>query len=269
MPEHELDLAAYLARIGCQAPVAASPQGLKSLHLGHTTHIPFENLEIHLGRPMPLNLDALQELLIVKRRGGYCFQMNKLFSAVLGAIGFEHSLLQARVRLHGPDVSPASHQLLEVRIDGESWLADVGFGAGGLREPIPMRKDHEHEQAGARFRLADAGELGMMLQRHDGAQWRDLYSFERKPCLPVDYEFANYYLSNAPESFFVQARMCMIYAEHGLTSLFNDTFRVHTRDGLHEQTLEDGPEYLAALEEHFGIVLGPGDSLRPLAKPGA
>src|SRR5690349_12744847 len=134
-----LDLSAYAARIGYNGDFHPSLETLRVLHLAHATHIPFENLDILLGRPIRLDLDSLIRKLIDDRRGGYCFEHNALFAAVLEASGFRVRRLSARVRAGAQGVRPRLHMLLMAEADGEPWLADVGFGADGLLHPLPLR----------------------------------------------------------------------------------------------------------------------------------
>ena len=134
----ELDLGAYLRRIGLQEPPKGDLAGLRALHLAHATSIPFENLDVQVGLPIRLDLASLQAKLVQRRRGGYCFEHNTLFQSALEAIGFEAIACEARVRLGAPVLLPRTHMLLLVRLDGGDWLADVGFGGEGLLGPVPL-----------------------------------------------------------------------------------------------------------------------------------
>jgi N-hydroxyarylamine O-acetyltransferase len=136
-----LDLPAYLDRIGVSRADSRAPtlDTLRALHLGHSTTIPFENLDVLLGRPIRLDLASLQAKLVEARRGGYCFEHNVLFAAVLEALGFPVTRLAARVYMGPPSPArPRTHMLLRVEVGAEPWLADVGFGRDGLLEPVPF-----------------------------------------------------------------------------------------------------------------------------------
>ena len=265
MTATRFDLSAYCRRIGYERRVEPDLETLRGLSKAHARSIPFENLEIHLGRPMSLDDQNLQRLLIVERRGGYCFQMNLLFAKALEVVGFPVTLLQARVWLASAGAVPApDHLALQVQIGSELWLVDAGFGGGGLRRPIPLRVGEESVQGGRRYRLREAGRYGTMLERLEGEKWVGLYSFDTRPCLPIDFAHANYFLSTSPESFFVQNRVCAIATEEGETTLLNDTLRIRHGDEMQELRVEDGPDYLAALREYFGIDLVSGTVLKPL-----
>ena len=137
--EH-LDLPAYLRRIEYAGERKASHVALEALHQAHVTHIPFENLDILLGRAIALDLDSLQAKLVAGRRGGYCFEQNLLFAAVLRAFGFTVTQLAARVRLGSDILRARTHMTLQVEVDGGRWLADVGFGGAGPLLPVPHRR---------------------------------------------------------------------------------------------------------------------------------
>src|SRR5262249_54590872 len=132
------DLDAYLRRIGYAGERRPTAAVLQQLHLAHATHIPFENLDILLGRPIRLDLEGLQAKLVRGQRGGYCFEHNTLFAAALEQIGFRLTRLGARVRFRVTRLLPRVHMALKVDVEGEAWLADVGFGGEGLLLPVPM-----------------------------------------------------------------------------------------------------------------------------------
>ena len=144
--QRPVDLDAYLARIGYRERLDPTVETLRGLHFAHATQIPFENLDILLGRSIVLDLESLQKKLVERRRGGYCFEQNTLFAAVLESLGFAVTRLAARVRFGATSIRPRSHMLLSVEIDGEPWLADVGFGGEGLLHPVPLDKANTIQQ---------------------------------------------------------------------------------------------------------------------------
>ena len=149
-----LDLDAYLERIG----LAGRPS-IAEVHRAHATSIPFENLDPYCGIPVSLAADDLEQKLVTRRRGGYCFEQNLLLKAALEELGAQVDLLLARVRAGAPPgvMRPRTHLVLGVRADGRDWLADVGFGLGTLLDPIPFAPGAEHEQSGWRYRLVEDG----------------------------------------------------------------------------------------------------------------
>jgi N-hydroxyarylamine O-acetyltransferase len=145
-PDGTLDLDAYLQRIGYAGSHTPSRATLDALHLAHATHIPFENLDILLGRPIRLDLASLQAKLVAGRRGGYCFEQNRLFAAALEALGFAVTPLAARVRFGTTSILPRTHMTLQVEVDGSRVLADVGFGVFGLLLPVSLEQTGESRQ---------------------------------------------------------------------------------------------------------------------------
>src|SRR3990172_4815095 len=141
-----LDLDAYLERIGYSGSLQPVHAVLESIHLAHATRIPFENLDILLKRPIRLDLACLQAKLVTGRRGGYCFEQNLLFSAVLQRLGFSVTQLAARVLYRSRRKLPRTHILLLVEVEGATWLADVGFGLEGLLLPVPFASGRETRQ---------------------------------------------------------------------------------------------------------------------------
>jgi len=139
----DLDLDAYLARIGEKSPLAPTSDALLALHRAHCAAIPFENLDILLGRGISLDLPALEAKLVRGRRGGYCFEQNTLFRAALEAMGFRVTALAARVRVGTTEIRPRTHMLLRIDLPEGAFLADVGFGGDGLVHPIPLAEGPE------------------------------------------------------------------------------------------------------------------------------
>lgn len=197
------DLDAYLERVRYTEPVVPSFETLEGLHAAHLAAIPFENLDVRLGRPVGLDLASLQDKLVHRRRGGYCFEQNSLFAAVLRRIGFEVETLEARVRPpDAPGPLPRAHMALRVEAAGRSWLADVGFGANGPARPVPLDGGESEEAFGAYAVVPEAAGVHALCRRVDGV-WRDLYAFTLTPALPVDFEVAHHFTSTHPRSPFV------------------------------------------------------------------
>ncbi|MFZ0382208.1 MAG: arylamine N-acetyltransferase [Solirubrobacteraceae bacterium] len=197
-----LDLEAYLSRIGLGSP--PEQPGLAELHRAHVVAIPFENLDPRRGVPVSLEPDDLEDKLVRRRRGGYCFEQNLLLKAALDAQGAEVDLFLARVRLGRPAGTPRprTHLVLRVRADGRDWHADVGFGRGTLLEPIPFGTGGPYEQSGWRYRVIQDGPE-LVLQTGQDAEWVDLYGFVPDPVPFIDVETSNWFTSTHPRSPFV------------------------------------------------------------------
>jgi len=201
----DLDLGAYLRRISFIGEPRPDLPTLRALHLAHVTAIPFENLDIQMGLPIRLDLASLQAKLVQRRRGGYCFEQNGLFLAVLRQVGFEVIACEARVRRGATMLLPRTHMMLLVQLEGRRWLCDVGFGGEGLLQPLSL-DGQPHVQFLHRFRVVEETEgerLNVFQCFLDGA-WVDFYAFRAEERFPVDYEMANHYTSTHPESRFVK-----------------------------------------------------------------
>jgi N-hydroxyarylamine O-acetyltransferase len=212
------DLDAYLERIGVREEAS-----LAELHRAHVASIPFENLDPHRGVPVSLERDALARKLVAERRGGYCFEQNLLLGAALEALGAEVDLMLARVRVGSPygGPRPRSHLVLRVDCEGAVWHADVGFGAGTPLEPLPFGPGAVHEHSGWRFRVVEDGEE-LVLQTHDGSEWRDLYGFIPQPVPFVDVETSNWFTSTYPRSPFVTGLIVSTQRQDGTRTSLSD-----------------------------------------------
>jgi N-hydroxyarylamine O-acetyltransferase len=245
-----MDLEAYLARSEYSGTPHADLATLAALHLAHASAIPFENLDVRLGLPISLELGDIEDKLVRRRRGGYCFEHNTLFLAVLRALGFDAVPFEARVRFGTTEVRPRTHMLLCVRIGGQSQLVDVGFGWQGLLGPLPM-DGTIHEQFGESYRVvAEAGQFVLQMLEPQG--WADLYAFVAEERFPVDFLMANHFTSTYPRSPFVQTlniQLSTATARHRLRDL---TYTV-TRDGRTEERTLDPNELRAHLRDVFGL----------------
>jgi N-hydroxyarylamine O-acetyltransferase len=254
-------LRAYAARIGYEGDFTPSLETLRALHLAHATHIPFENLDILLGRPIRLDLDSLCAKLIAGRRGGYCFEHNALFAAVLEAARFRVRRLAARVRMGATGVRPRLHMLLAVEVAGEWWLADVGFGADGLLHPVPLRAGEAAPQFVWTYRIAAEGEL-FVLQSQRPEGWVDLYAFTLEEQHPIDYEVSNYFTSTNPTSVFVKMLLVQLPGRERRLMVMNRKLVERSAEGTSERMLAGDRELLDVLADCFGLSFEAGTPFR-------
>ena len=254
---HPFGLDAYLERIG-HAPVSgAGLDVLRSIHSAHARTVPFENLDIQLGRPIRLDPESLEAKLVGGRRGGYCFEQNGLLLLALEAVGFDVTPLAAWVRMGSEAESGLrTHMLLEVNVDGEPWIADVGFGADGISEPMALGDGATSEQDGRSYRLVMLPDDLWVLQQRRSAPpgWFDLYAFTREPATQEDYEAGNRYTSEDPDSPFVRSLTAQWGAGEVRPVLRNRHLVEAWPDGeRHVARFHDDDELLAALDERFGL----------------
>lgn len=260
------DSDAYLQRIGLSTSVQISEGGLEDIHRGQGFHIPFENFDILLGRSISLEPEAIFNKLVMQPRGGYCFELNNLLLTALQHFGFDARPLLARVHLRGTPTA-RTHQLLLVTLNGRPWLADVGFGGGGLLAPMPLELNRVCEQDGLSFRLIESPLYNTMLQQKQGDDWQNLYSFDLTHVGAADIALGNYFTSTHPEFFLTYLRVATLPVEGGRITLANFKLKktLHGQEEVLELT--PGQAYLDALEEYFGIRLdAPYDALKPVTE---
>jgi N-hydroxyarylamine O-acetyltransferase len=215
-----------------------------------------------LGRPIRLDIESLQAKLVAGRRGGYCFEQNRLFAAALEALGFAVTPLAARVRFGTSSVLPRTHMLLQVDVDGRRMLADVGFGIHGLLLPIALDEAGESHQFALTYRVVVADSDRHVLQALIRGEWTDLYVFTLEPQYPADYEMANHYTSTHPSSRFVQALIAQRTGIDVRRMLRDRDYSEHRGDVVTHRTLVDDDEVLEVLASAFELRFPPGTRFR-------
>ena len=261
-----LDLTAYLAHIGYAGSLDPTLETLRSLHFAHASTIPFENLDILLGRGISLDLADLQAKLVTARRGGYCFEQNALFAAALETLGFEVRRLAARVQFGAAEIRPRLHMLLEVEVDDQPWLADVGFGSTGPHYPIPLCHGEPDRQGAWTFRIRSEGEV-FALESQERNGWLDLYVFTREPQHPVDYTIANHYTATHPHSPFVQNLIVQKGSLSSRLNLINGELTEVTPIGTTLAAFAEDDGLLDLLANRFGLELPRGTRFPRRATP--
>ncbi|BAW05815.1 arylamine N-acetyltransferase family protein [Nocardia seriolae] len=262
----DLDLDAYLTRIGFTGERTPTLATLRELVRAHTTVIPFENLEIILGRGIPLDPDSLRDKMIRRRRGGYCYENVGLFAAALERIGFEFTAMSGRVTRGAVNLRPATHALLRVKAadDPRFWLCDVGFGWGPL-EPVELTPNRGEFSTGAwRFRLertldAVGGELWTLYQfGRDG--FVDRYTFATTPQYRIDFAVGNHYVSTSERSPFVMRPFVQRFHAEVHHQLDGTTWTTSHPDGSEEVRELEVAELPKVLAEVFDVELDAADA---------
>jgi N-hydroxyarylamine O-acetyltransferase len=254
---HRIDLDAYLQRIDFVDEPRPDVATLRTLATAHIAAIPFENLDPLLGTPVSLDLAAVEHKLVNSHRGGYCFEQNGLFLAVLRVIGFDVTGLIARVLWNKPEDAEVAqtHMLLRVEVEGESWLADVGFGSMALGGALRLVADEAQPTSMEPFRLVTDG-VHWRTQALVRDEWRTLYRFCMQPAEPVDYVVANHFTSTYPQSHFLHTLIVARTLADRRIGLRNREFVVHA-PGYESvrRTLQDTGAIRRVLEAQFGIHL--------------
>jgi N-hydroxyarylamine O-acetyltransferase len=252
---------AYFERIGFAGSIAPSLQTLEALHLLHPAAIAFENLDPLMGVPVRLDLKNLEQKLLFEKRGGYCFEHNLMFRAVLEDLGYEVKGLAARVHWNHAEGSerPASHMVLGVEVNGSDYLADVGFGVLSLTAPLRLKADVEQVTPHGTFRLVDASP-GWRLEAQIGEEWRPVYSFDDTEQSFDDFVALNDVMQSDTN---FRDNVIAARAEKGRRlTLRNTRLRIHTPGAeTEERTLSGIAEVKDALTTLFGITLPAGERL--------
>ncbi len=249
-----LDRSAYLDRIAYSGPLTPTADVLRNLHRAHLLTVPFENLDIALGRKIVCDESAFIRKIVERQRGGFCYELNGAFAALLWALGFQVTLLSARVpREDGSESPEFDHLALRIDLD-EPWLADVGFGDSFL-EPLRLQPGIEQSHDDRTFRVVDCGDsLRMERAERDGA-WKRQYSFTLTPRSLDDFAAMCHYHQTSPESPFTRKSVCSQATTDGRITLA-DRRLIITRQGIREERfVESDEEQSAALKEYFQIAL--------------
>lgn len=248
-----MDTEAYLERINYNGPLVPTARSLRELQMAHLLAVPFENLSIHWGEPIVLADDALFEKVVERRRGGFCFELNGLFAALLRDLGFEVVMLSARVaRGEGSYTPEFDHMTLMVSL-AERWLVDVGFG-DTFREPLRLDDRSAQVQNGRAYLIAPDDDNLILNERQHGDEWQAQYRFNLQPYQYPDYVERCHYHQTSPESHFRQRRICTRATPKGRLTLSELRFITTTLSGeRQERLLPNEEEYGKMLAKHFGI----------------
>jgi N-hydroxyarylamine O-acetyltransferase len=251
-----MDVQAYLNRIEYRGPLDVDIATLRQLHFTHLLQVPFENLSIHAHEPIVLNDKALFEKIVTRRRGGFCYELNGLFAALLRELGFKVDMLSAQVAGNQNEFSrDFDHMALVVALNKGQCLADVGFGDSFI-EPLPLAVNTEYQQRENRYRIIDDNQQRLVLERASkNEEWESQYRFSLKPYQYPDYAEMCTYHQTSPDSHFTRQRICSRLTATGRISLSDMRF-ITTEDGVRtERPLKDEQEYAEILRNKFGIVM--------------
>ena len=258
-----VDLDAYVQRIRWTGPTTPTFDTLAGLISAHTTHIPFENLDVLLNRPIRLDLDSIQAKLVRANRGGYCYEHATLFAAVLEALGFQLTRHAARVILFGPpSEAPRSHMFLSVVIDPGTYIVDPGFGPFAPSFPVPLT-------------TRDATQTHRMTR--DGNQWTLLVPRDNQsvpgwvttlePERAIDFEVANHYIATHPQSMFTNAIMLSAATPEGRINIMNRNVTIRSGTQSTSRQIADRTELRFLLDRHFGFDLPEVEQMKVTAIP--
>jgi N-hydroxyarylamine O-acetyltransferase len=268
----KLDLDAYLARIGYTGPAEPSAGALTALHRAHLAAIPFENLDIMLGRGVRVDLESIQAKLVHRRRGGYCYEHGQLFAAALERLGFSVDRLLARVVPDGEPMRPRTHLTLRVRAGEGSWLADVGFGSS---PPAPLtlrgpRSGDPQELDGWIYEVVPGESDGTWkLRELQGADWTTLYRVEDQRVYPADVVMSNHYTSTYPQSWFTWQPIVVRREPSAIHSIIGRAYTITRPGHIKERRTLTDEEFSTALTTTFGLLFTKEEQAALTAAPHA
>jgi N-hydroxyarylamine O-acetyltransferase len=266
----KLDVDAYLARIGYAGPTDPSEATLAALYRAHLAAVRFENLDIFLSGTVDVSLEAIQDKIVFRGRGGYCYEHAQLFGAVLERLGFGVERLLARVGPDGGPARPRTHLTLRVRSGQNVWLADPGFGSS---PPAPLslrryRSGGPQEVDGWIYEVTPDTEHGQevwKLRGYQAGDWTTLHRWEDTTIQPVDVVLSNHYTSTHPDSWFTWQPIIVRRDPDAIRSILGRTYTVTRADQTKTRSELTDKEFTAALTGEFGLRLTE-DELDALAK---
>jgi len=249
-----VDTAAYLSRIGYSGPTEPNAETLRGLHRAHLYSVPFENLDIGLHRKIECTERAALHKIVERKRGGFCYEMNGAFSALLRSLGFEVTLLSARVAREDGTLGPEfDHLTLRVDLD-EPWLADVGFGDSFI-DALRLNPDVEQAQGRRQFRLVEQDGLWHMQRADSNQPWKLEYAFRLIPRRLEEFAAMCEYHQTSPESSFTRKRICTLARPDGRITLTENRLILTAGGEKTEAKVDSAEEWATELKTNFNIVL--------------
>lgn len=248
------DLDSYTRRIGYTGPREPTLAVLREIHMKHPTSIPFENLDVLLKNPIRLDIDSLDEKLVKRHRGGYCYEQNALLMAALREIGFTVRSLAGRVQWQaGTNVAARHHMALLISLPEGSFIADVGFGGLTMTAPLKFEFDTEQQTPHGAYRLVSVQDE-FQVQAKVNADWHPLFQLSLAEQADADWVSANWYISTSPDSIFTRTLMAALALPDRRITLRNNRLSVHPIGGRSEHRLiADGHELIRELRDTFQL----------------
>lgn len=254
---------AYLRRIGLDDDVSSlKPDAalLRRLQYAHVTTVPYENLDILAGIPLKLDTDSLFDKIVLRGRGGYCFELNGLFGWLLRELGYETKDYMARY-IHGStEVPMRRHRVITAVTDEGEMLCDAGVGERSAKYPLLLSEGVIQRQGGETYRMERDPFYGWVVCALHKGEWYRQYGFTREPQLDIDYVMPSYYCEKHPDSIFNREYMLAIKTAGGRETLSGRVYRVFEGDNVTEREITDDGELYKLVGERFGLSIGNTDN---------
>ena len=249
-----MNVTSYLKRINYDGFKFPDYKSLQDLQIHHLLTVPFENLSIHNKEPIVLEEDLLYKKIVLRRRGGFCYELKGLFAALLRDLGYNVSMLSAGVMNDKGEFGPDfDHMTLMVLLE-DKWLVDVGFG-DSFRQPLLIENRDEQSQGDRSYQIIEEGNYLVLKEKTIDKDWRSQYRFTLNPCKLDDYIVMCNYHQTSPESNFTQRKICSVAKPDGRVTLSNMRLIVTKGIDRQERVLSDESEYKTVLKKEFGITI--------------
>jgi N-hydroxyarylamine O-acetyltransferase len=246
----------YLSRLNI-SDCKPNLEGLTQLQEHHLENIPFENLDIVVGRTITLDYPHLFDKIVLQKRGGYCFELNTLYAELLKAIGFSPKPVLGRVWLSNPNKTPPrNHLAYLVELNGRTYITDVGFAGLTSRIPLDINDPNPVNDNDGLMRVTKIADHEFMIQRHNEKEWTNLYSFENLEISEEDIDISNYYMSTHPNSHLIHHKCVGRNTKEGRIGLFNNKLSV--RKGIRaagKKRVSFGDDWIEAIKSEFSLNL--------------
>jgi N-hydroxyarylamine O-acetyltransferase len=252
-----INLDLYTERIGLSNYISINEQLLYDIQTHQLSSIAFENIDCLHHLPIKIDVTSLEQKILYKNRGGYCFELNTLLHLALIEAGFKSRPLLSRVMYRGTGVNARTHIFLLVEINGKTYLTDAGFGGPGIFTPMPFEIDREDHQRNGVFRIHKDETFGYILQKKiiTDDSWFNVYSFNLDLVYPADLDMSNFYTSTLPESHFRHNLIGALFTNEGRITLLNKTLTITTKDKSTTRDIPDHTTLLSVLKDDFKINL--------------
>lgn len=254
-PTSEDCIRTYFNRLGL--PVPSDPPVcnralLDKLQYAHVTQIPYENLDILDGIDLPMTFDGQFRKMIIRQRGGYCFELNGVFAGLLKALGYRITTYMSRYLRGEKTIPMRRHRVIRAECDDGVFICDVGVGQKAPRFPLALIPDLVQEQWGETYKITREPFFGWVIYDLHENQWRRFYSFTEEEQLDIDFVMPSFYCEKSPDSVFNKGLMLSIKTKEGRKTIDNNLFRIFTPSGVNEKVITS-PEQLADLFKHFNL----------------
>jgi len=251
-----MDTSKYLERIGFEGGIGNDYATLCRLQYCHLSTVPYENLDILAGIPLKLDSESLFDKIVTARRGGYCFELNGAFGALLRALGFDVTDCMARFLKGEADIPMRRHRVLRVRCADGLFLCDVGVGIASPVHPVCLDTQAEQAIGGERYKITQDAFLGTVVHQCFEDVWDRFFAFIGEPQLDIDYVMPSFYCEKHLDSIFNKTAMLAILNPYGgKHSVSGDVLTYWDENGKHKTTLDNARARYEAYRTYFGITL--------------